>query len=685
MDPLIAHINANPRFGVRIQYATLSEYFAALNADQGSGFAQHEGDFVPYEFMPDGWWSGFYTSRPTLKQASRAHDARLRAAEVMFAWARPLFSNEMVAKMLSKLTVARRASAILTHHDAITGTERARVADDYMRMLKEGNEGISVVMENGMSVLLAKKGQSGPVLSVSRDVLRDVSARSFVPIVLFNSLGWTYEGYVRIANVSRDDLYVVDQLGGEVPSDMIAEWEALPSTPKGVGAYDLYFWATVPPMGSSVYFASVRPKGLHSGATAGERTVPLTPPFSDEVVIHNSVLELRFSGSTGRLAKITHRVRGKEVVIDQDFGYYASLKDGAYIFRPKDDAIEPIGTVQEIRVVLGKVVSEVRQVFRASAPIYQVTRIYTALGMADTESFVEMNQWVGPIPGNKELMTRFRTALNTKGQFITDNNGFRTMRRKFEPDPTDYESNFYPMISRASIEDVQADVRLTVFSEHVHAASSVTDGELEMMIHRRLLQDDVPPLGVDEPLNDTSSLGVTFWLHIDDRAHAVRTASHAAALRFNNPIVPLFGTPMVSPKQWKGQYAADFDVLSDDLPQNVHLMTLKQQEAELNRVILRLQHMFEADEDPQMLSKAAVVDLSRLVSAEKRQLIVDDEYTLTMSARLSEVHRMSWKVSPTTAAENSTDVRRIYYDSSGTALTLLPSDIRSFFVELRVP
>ena len=163
MDLLIAYINANMSNSLHVQYGTLSEYFTAvgaLPAPEPADWPQFTVDYVPFEDNPwAGWWvrildykgdgaatlgpppgavspnrragaavpvtqTGHFTSRPHLKRAIRTLDAQLHAADALFVLSTPAQATVPLAERASTydaLDVARRASALLNHHDGITG------------------------------------------------------------------------------------------------------------------------------------------------------------------------------------------------------------------------------------------------------------------------------------------------------------------------------------------------------------------------------------------------------------------------------------------------------------------------------------------------------------------------------------------------------------------------------------
>lgn len=61
--------------------------------------------------------------------------------------------------------------------------------------------------------------------------------------------------------------------------------------------------------------------------------------------------------------------------------------------------------------------------------------------------------------------------------------------------------NYYPVNSHIGIKDVSTNKKVTVLTDRTQGGSVLREGDIELMIHRRLLMDDAR--GVGEPLNET--------------------------------------------------------------------------------------------------------------------------------------------------------------------------------------
>lgn len=153
MDEILQYIGEHQSDfdNLTVKYSTLSEYIDAV-LEGGASFDTRTNDFFPYiacspcgsdpcggvEGMvsipcgiSDSYWSGFYTSKPAQKLLVREQEASLSALEQINALFPYLSSN-----ISASLALARNTSALLQHHDAITGTSYPGCYADYLQRLQ---------------------------------------------------------------------------------------------------------------------------------------------------------------------------------------------------------------------------------------------------------------------------------------------------------------------------------------------------------------------------------------------------------------------------------------------------------------------------------------------------------------------------------------------------------------------
>jgi lysosomal alpha-mannosidase len=107
----------------------------------------------------------------------------------------------------------------------------------------------------------------------------------------------------------------------------------------------------------------------------------------------------------------------------------------------------------------------------------------------------------------KEVISHFSTGWATNGYFYTDSNGREILERKRNYRPTwkvnisePVAGNYYPVTSVIAIKS--KDITFGVLPDRAQGGSSLKDGDIELMVHRRLLHDDA--FGVGEALNETA-------------------------------------------------------------------------------------------------------------------------------------------------------------------------------------
>lgn len=280
--------------------------------------------------------------------------------------------------------------------------------------------------------------------------------------------------------------------------------------------FELTFQAESPALGYSSYFIE---RLQHVDSMTG--TAVFTPEHSavdqdTSPAIENEYLKLEFSPQTGRLVHMRRKDQSLELDVEQKFFWYNASTgnvesiqtSGAYIFRPNKSQPLDVVTLNkaDIYITRGPVYQEIRQVF--GVYVSQVVRLYK------NANYAEFEHTVGPIPvadgWGKEIITRFDTNIKSAGRFYTDANG-----REMKPRVRDHRDtwhlnvtepvagNYYPVNSRIFINDTNA--QFCLMSDRSQGGSSINDGSLEIMVHRRLLRDDF--LGVGEPLDEPGTDG----------------------------------------------------------------------------------------------------------------------------------------------------------------------------------
>ncbi|XP_072039220.1 lysosomal alpha-mannosidase-like [Amphiura filiformis] len=379
---------------------------------------------------------------------------------------------------------------------------------------------------------------------------------------------------------------------------------------------------------------------------------------------------------------------GMSTSVRQSFYYYVSSEgdsdssqgSGAYIFRP--NSTEPVSLCVDklisFEVLKGDISHEIHQ--QCTSWLSQVIRVYK------DERAAEFEWTVGPIPYKdkvgKEIITRFDTDIANNGTFYTDANGRQILKRirnhrdtwiYLSEDPI--SGNYYPVNSRIFINDTTGR-QLTILSDRSQGGSSITDGTLELMIHRRIFGND--DRGAD-PLNETGQFGD--GLLIRGSHYVMLTMVSEAAKEHRSLAERLYmaTTPMFTEnnvKDWHELYKTSQSFMTRELPANIHLLTLEVWN-ETNLVLLRLEHQYEIGEDIE-LSKAATVSLKDLFTIFDVKSAT--EMTLSVNQVKNDAKRLQWRSLKHPEFEdlvdNSVDAESIDINN----ITLTPFQIRTFLL-----
>uniref|UniRef100_A0A8C2SJT5 Alpha-mannosidase n=1 Tax=Capra hircus TaxID=9925 RepID=A0A8C2SJT5_CAPHI len=548
------------------------------------------------------------------------------------------------------------AMAVLQHHDAVSGTSRQHVADDYARQLSEGWRPCQVLMSNALAHLSGLKEDFAFCRKLNISICPLTQTAERFQVIVYNPLGRKVDWMVRLP-VSKHVYLVRDPGGKTVPSDVVT----IPSS----DSQELLFSALVPALGFSIYSVSQMPDQSPQKS------------WSRDLVIQNEYLRARFDPDTGLLMELENLEQNLLLPVRQAFYWYnastgnnlSSQASGAYIFRPNRNKPLFVSRWAQTHLVKASLVQEVHQNF--SAWCSQVIRLYPR------QRHLELEWTVGPIPvgdgWGKEVISRFDTGLATGGLFYTDSNGREILERRWR----DWghrgvvcgiaapHSPFTPQ---------DGNMQLTVLTDRSQGGSSLTDGSLELMVHRRLLKDDAR--GVGEPLNREGS---GLWVRGRHLVLLDKKGTAAASHRLQAEMEVLAPQVVLAPgggARYRLERAprTQFSGLRRELPPSVRLLTLARWGRET--LLLRLEHQFAVGEDSgRNLSSPVTLDLTNLFSAFTITHL--RETTLAANQLLAYASRLQW----------TTDVGPTPHPSPShlvsATITLHPMEIRTFLASVQ--
>ena len=95
----------------------------------------------PYSDLEEIYWTGYFTSRPNAKRQARQTSSMFHASSKLAAGKMlqqtPKVPDETNQQVLQNKEAMLNAIGIMQHHDAITGTAKQAVADDYSFLLSK--------------------------------------------------------------------------------------------------------------------------------------------------------------------------------------------------------------------------------------------------------------------------------------------------------------------------------------------------------------------------------------------------------------------------------------------------------------------------------------------------------------------------------------------------------------------
>ena len=557
--------------GIKVFYSNPELYTAAKHEDDLTWEVKTD-DFFPYSDCEQCFWTGYFTSRASLKRLERYGSSFLQAARQVEAVS-SLGSSPPSSTMSSPNHALDSAVGVAQHHDGVSGTAKQHVADDYALRIEKGVKASASYVSDAVGRLAPGaqgldfelcQGLNVSVCGTSQGA--DFDTERLV-VGAYNSLSHERDAYVSVPLEEEGPYKVYDADGDEVEHDVFEADDK--GVSEGSAPYVMRFRATgVKPMGGKFYTVAKAAGGGPSSAAAAA-AAPKSRPAETAESRSLRGSEPPLTATRGGLtvtftpAGAISSVAGLPVA--QSWGYYTSfdssnadllgssavgvepqpqgdylswtpgvpgtclpgyldmegaedrwLRDsdgqnsGAYIFRPsrKDERLN-ILEQSESKVTVVEGALVTEVKAEFGEWVKQTTRLY------EGEDYVEVEWTVGPIPIDdgvgKELVARFDADVASADTFYTDSNGREFLERKVDYRPT-WDLDVYQPIA-GNYYPVNAAIYIEDDSASLTVLTDRTQGgaSLEAGQVEVMVQRRLvadDSRGVGEPLNETTE-GVT--------------------------------------------------------------------------------------------------------------------------------------------------------------------------------
>ena len=690
LDRIIQYVNQDGR--VSAAYSTPTAYFAAKFSENLTWTIKAD-DFFPYASAPHSYWTGYFTSRPALKRMVRTSSSFLQMARQV-----EVIANRPDSSATAEL---EEAVAVSQHHDAVAGTSKQHVAYDYAQRLAKGLAQADAMVNAVLAGMVGGANASFascPLLNVS---LCATQAALPLVVLLYNPLSRSRSELVRLPVNVAGGVRVTDADNATVESAVTDAFVTSAFTAESARR-TVNFHATVPPLGYAAFFLTAD----SSPSPDAEEEKAATAPAA-LYSMANAHWSLQFDSATGLLANVTDLATNVTRPLSQSFYYYVAgqrggQNAGAYVLLPNSTTPSPVSATASLTVLSSGLVREARQTF--TDWLYQTIRL--------EDDRIAFEWTVGELPYHdgvgREVITRYTSAIASRAEWYSDSNAREMILRVRDQRPTwnytveeEVAGNYVPTNAACGLNDTQA--ALFVLVDRAQGCTSMADGQLEFLLHRRLFRDDGK--GLNEPLNETEAiipgrvtrrlgkgLVVTGTHYVVLQAAPVESATNAFRALQSRLYFPLHvvASPMRSSlSAYRASQALSASFLAAELPVQVDLITL--QRLSTGRTLVRFAHAFGRNGiDEGRYSVPVTLNLTALFA---RQTTAWEEVSLSANQKpvAQRPPRYAWNIQGQRTEQKGMEenaVRTRQFDVVAAAadnVVILPMEVRTFMVSFAAP
>ncbi|KAJ1368391.1 hypothetical protein KIN20_029516 [Parelaphostrongylus tenuis] len=317
LDKLIHYINGNSTYGIKVFYSTPSCYVKGVIESLSARLSTKADDFFPYASSEHSYWTGYFTSRPTLKGMIREASSLLQLCKQLDALA------DLGPEDDSDIEIMARASALTQHHDAVTGTAKEHVTKDYKKRLHKAIVEGEAVINDYLKKIYPKKDVKAPkhVLCplINETICEPLRDKSTFAVTVFNSNSRRFSGVVKIPYYSKQ-VMVMNGKGDLVCVQLMKTFQVGSMAAHHRAPYELIIPVEVGPLGYATYIVD--------NSTSVRTTTPVTTTrieskriAEQRVSIENQEFVLTFD-ENGLLEVVQEKRTKTSHAFRQEFFYY---------------------------------------------------------------------------------------------------------------------------------------------------------------------------------------------------------------------------------------------------------------------------------------------------------------------------------------------------------------------------
>ncbi|XP_069364901.1 alpha-mannosidase 2-like [Maniola hyperantus] len=526
-----------------IKFGTSKDYFKNILSKKNS-FPSLKGDFLNFADIRDSrpaYWTGYFTTRPLLKIILRRLHSTLRSTEILFSFALNFnaFQSYKVSTLYERLLNARESVARLQDRNVVGGTLTVKALRYVQRQVINTSRDCWYIQETAASLISSKPAQNEKYLEkyIYREGEFISSYKSVTPgdqIYIFNSLNHDRVEIVELLT-RHPNVRIIDHIENEVQMQVNPIWKFGFDKVVRISSQFLKitFVAKVPALAFVLFKIEKILHITHNAATiyctscivddGSEFIFNVRPLETGDIQLESYKYRIVIDEHTGFLKAVTKKFSNEQPVV-VDFGAFnsASVGSGMFLFntntsKPMEDILSPFRQNVESRsiiIVSGRITTELTSLYGSF--LHHTVKIFNIMNnpLADIIKLeTKIDYGIAPNYRDTEMFLSLQTVIGNGNppEIFIDNNGFQYTARHINVSRR-VESNVYPFTSMAYIQDEKT--RLTILTDHAQGVTVLQEGQLVLMLDRRVLYDD--NRGANETIAENSVTSHTHYLLLEN-------------------------------------------------------------------------------------------------------------------------------------------------------------------------